>query len=494
MIEVSKTPTAGIYDRVSRVARAGDLRSMEQQSDENRAAIDANGWTYGPEYDGDANRSASRFATRQRDDFARLLVDLDAGRLDVLVMWETSRGSRKLSEWSQMLDLCRERGVLIHVTSHGRTYDPRRARDWRTLAEDGVDNAYESEKTSDRIRRDVAASARAGRPHGNVPYGYARRYDPQTRALIAQEPHPEHAAIVREIITRTARGDALITVTDDLNARGIPSPRGKTWSRFIVRRVATSPVYIGKRSHKGQLYDATWPPLVDEGTYWAAVRLLSDPARKTTRPGRQAHLLSYFAECGRADCAAPLSARHVKALDAWTYNCSKGGHVSTRIAWMDEPVELMIVARLSLPDAYDMFAGADDQAVMEARAEVEELRARHEAFADDAAEGKISPAALARIESRLLPQIEDAERRARDAAVPVAVRELVEPGADVRARWEAMTVPSKREVLRTIVERIALDPSTRKGGTRGALDWSRVRVLPRGASEWVRLGEPLEDR
>lgn len=501
---------AGIYDRVSKVARGGDLRSMEQQSEENRAVIGANGWKAGPEYDGDANRSASRFATKQRDDFERLLGDLDAGRLDVLVMWETSRGSRKLSEWSQMLDLCRERGVLIHVTSHGRTYDPRNARDWRTLAEDGVDNAYESEKTSGRIRRDVAASARAGRPHGHVPYGYVRQYDPKTGALVAQVPddalreiiRPDGTSywwspvrVVREIVTRIAGGEGVSVIVDDLNARGIPSPRGKQWSRYIAKRIATNPAYIGKRSHHGKLYDATWPALDNDGqdadweaTYWSAVRTLSDPKRKTTRPGRQVHLLTYFAECGK--CGAPLSARDVKTLGVWSVNCSRKDCVSTREAWLDEPIELLVKARLKRPDAYEAFAASDDKAVVEAQREAAELRARLDAFIDRAADGEISDDALARIEGKLRPKIEAADRRAREAAVPRALRDLVEPGADVDARWKAMSVPARREVIGIILDRIALDPSPTRGGRRGSLDWTRVRVLPRGSQEWVRLANP----
>ncbi len=41
--------------------------------------------------------SASRFATRDRPDYQRLLADISAGKLDVVVLWEASRGDRKLA-------------------------------------------------------------------------------------------------------------------------------------------------------------------------------------------------------------------------------------------------------------------------------------------------------------------------------------------------------------------------------------------------------------
>jgi site-specific DNA recombinase len=81
----------------------------------------ANGWQIAAEYE-DAV-STSRFARKQREDWPRLLADIEAGRLDVVVLWESSRGSRRAAEWMAFLDLCRDRQVRIHVTSHGRTYD-----------------------------------------------------------------------------------------------------------------------------------------------------------------------------------------------------------------------------------------------------------------------------------------------------------------------------------------------------------------------------------
>lgn len=69
------------------------------------------------------------------------------------MLWESSRGGRELEAWAGFLNACREHRVLIHVTSHQRTYDMQVGPDWKTLAEDGVASAYESELTSERISR-----------------------------------------------------------------------------------------------------------------------------------------------------------------------------------------------------------------------------------------------------------------------------------------------------------------------------------------------------
>jgi site-specific DNA recombinase len=125
---------AALYHRVSTTDQ-----STARQHDENLAACERYGWQP-VEYD-DPGLSASRFAGRKgganRKDYGRLLADLAAGQLGVLIFWEASRGDRQLAGWATLLDACRRHGVLIHVTSEDYTYDVTKARDWKALAEAG---------------------------------------------------------------------------------------------------------------------------------------------------------------------------------------------------------------------------------------------------------------------------------------------------------------------------------------------------------------------
>ena len=116
-----------------------------------------------------------------------------AGRFgaDVLILWESSRGSRKVGEWVELIDLCEQQRVSIFVTTHGREY-----------------------------KRAAAANARAGLPYGRIAYGYARRYDERTRKIIAQEPHPDEAPIVVELFARLKEGHAFKAIARDFAARG----------------------------------------------------------------------------------------------------------------------------------------------------------------------------------------------------------------------------------------------------------------------------------
>lgn len=465
---------AALYGRVSHDKR-GRSKSVDQQDTAGEKVAAANGWEIGDRRYADSNVSASRFSKKVRRDWQRLLADIDAGKIDVLIVWEFSRGDRKLGTSADLLDLCRERGVLIHVTSEERTYDPRIPADRKALGAGALDAEYESEKTSARVRRDKRATAVAGKPDGRVVYGYERIYHPVTRELVEQRPHPERAPIVREIVTRIAKGDPISAVTADLTARGIPTPSGDpAWHRSTVRRIALHPAYIGERHYDGQVLAGNWPALVDDATHFRAVRLLGDPARKTTRPGAAKWLLSYIVTCGEcgaeamACCegrcdhparpGAPMGTFKRGRSATIMYVCSSPRQcAAVKVEWLDEVTVKLLLARLSDPKVHRHLRATDDAAILAARAEVARLQTQLEEYYDAA--DTLSPAAMARAEARLLPLL--AEARAREKALSAAagpVHELIGDGeepddvAEIAARFEAMTVAQRKTVVRAMLK------------------------------------------
>ena len=67
----------------------------------------------------DNDRSASRFATKDRPQYARLGKVLRPG--DVLVVWGPSRAGRSLEHYVDLRRLCTERGVLLSYS--GKLFD-----------------------------------------------------------------------------------------------------------------------------------------------------------------------------------------------------------------------------------------------------------------------------------------------------------------------------------------------------------------------------------
>lgn len=437
-------PRAVVYGRQSR----GKLKSIRDQIAECTADVAGQGWILAGTYqDG---TSASRYARKVRDDWGRVLGEVDAGSFDFLVLWESSRGDRDAETWLGLLRRCRDHGVQIRVQSHGRTYNMSNPRDWKSLAEDGVASHYETDLLSIRVKRGVAASAVAGRPPmGFAPYGYRRVYDKRTGALARQESHPEHAKVVVEVFERVARAEPVSVIVRDLNARDIPAPKGGQWRRMALRDMCLNPAYVGQRKHQGHVYPAEWPAIVAPADYAAARRILEDPERVEKygkgRPGRQVHLLTYLAEC---ECGSPISAR------ATYYLCRQKGCVSIGREKVDAFVREVMIERLSRPDIHSRLKRADETAGAElaaAEGEVTTLEEQLDKWRLSAALDETSPASLAVIERQLTGKIDALQARITAGSAPLELRAFVEPKADVRERWDSSQLAAKRSAIRTLL-------------------------------------------
>jgi DNA invertase Pin-like site-specific DNA recombinase len=461
-----KTTTGREYLRVS-IDHSGRARSIEEQHHENLKAAEARGVTLGVPYE-DKSVSASRYSRKVRDGFGQLLSDLDKGRFEAeeLWLWESSRGSRKVGEWVELIETCEGQRVKIHVTTHGRTYDPANGRDRRSLIEDATDAEYESSKISVRAKRAAAANAAAGKPHGRAPYGYRRRYDERTGKMVAQEPDRVEAPVIQELFDRIRSGHSLRSISLDFEARGIRTRTGRVFSAQHLRVLATTWAYAGirvwdpdgrrsGRNHSPQpgapgvtVVKGEWDGLVTESTFRAVQRLLSDPKRTTTRPGRAKHLLAGIAVCDK--CNGPIFAtfRH----EAPSYQCRKGC-IRIRKAEIEELAEAVILGYLARPDVHQALsrAEADSDALHAARNELAAARARLAELADAAAAGTISIATVARAEPQILATIGSLERREAELATPSALHGFITPGADVARRWHAAPMSTRREIARLVL-------------------------------------------
>ncbi|CAL9604975.1 hypothetical protein SUDANB95_05470 [Actinosynnema sp. ALI-1.44] len=466
---------------------AGDASSVSDQHKVNARVCAENDW------DEVVRRkdlvSASRFGRTPREEWPLLVEDVSERRIDVVVMWDLSRGDRTVATWAGFVDLCRDRGVLIHATSHGRTYDPRVPRDWRVLMDDGVEASYDSEQKSLAVRRGHKENAVAGKPHGSAAYGYTRVYDPHDRKVFRDVPNDD-AEVVREIVARCAKEEPITHIVEDLNQRGIPGPRGGRWTTRTVKQFATHPRYIGLRRHNGELHEAQWEPIITDRAQWErAVRVLTAPNRKAAAPGSRRYLLSYLAT---APCNSGLNADPgTTSGRSPRYRCVGDGCVSIGVAELNMYVTRIMLARLAKHDARRYFAPADD-AVRLAEAEVARLQARlDEARASFARPDGISAEALAQLERAVQPELLKAMDRLASFSTCPAGLELMGGGEFTEQlgwpRWRTLPLAGQRSVIKRVFELIEVGPTTTPLSR-----WSTERDRERSAMErtTVKLREP----
>lgn len=461
---------AFIYDRVSRLLPKGG-NSVRDQSLENHRFCESHGWRVVAEFE-DPGRSASRYARKPRPGYDEMIERATAGECDVIVVWESSRANRDTIEHLKLArDVCERMGILLCV--NGQLLDMRRSDDRFRAHIDALMAEREADAIRDRVLRTTRLNAERGGPHGRLPYGYRREYDPHTRALLRQVVDEEKAAIVREIAARVAGGQSLSAIRKDLQERGIPSPHGEEWTLTTLRNLVIRPTNIGKRQHRGRIVgDARWDPILDEETYYTCVKVLSDPARLVSRDRDLKHMLAGVPVCGRcllllAEQDRPMRSLHTKG--GWfIYVCRSCYRVSVRTEQLEKYVAYAVLARIERPEfAAALRPDVSRDAVREALAEAEVLEgqlAQARELASTVSGGRIAlpMSEFTALAARLTPLIEAARARALDATVPPVVRSVAGPGA--RTRFDAMGLAQRRAVVRAVA-RVVVYPVGR--GVRG---------------------------
>ena len=211
-------------------------------------------------------------------------------------------------------------------------------------------------------------------------------------------------------------------------------------------------------------------------TDWALLQAkLTDPARATRKESAIKHLLTGFAICGA--CDSPRMGTIKQRGGYRAYICTACHGVARKQEPTDRHVESKIIERLSSPDLADLYGRAGDHnaaTVAAARDRARELRARLASFEDEAAEGKISPAAFGRLEVKLTAQIDEADGEAQRAALPSTMRHLAGINPErVTAVWGALTIIEKRDALRALQAVVTIRPT---GVGRRVFDPASVTV------------------
>ena len=459
-----------IYTRVSS-DKTGAARSVDEQEAECRRTCAAHGWTNVVALQPENDRSASRYARKERTVYAQLKSLLQPG--DVLVTWEASRAQRDLEAYVELRKLCVERGALWAYC--GTVYDLTKGDDRFKTGLDALLAEHEVEKSRERILRAMRANVEAGRPHGRIPFGYRGVRDEATGKIVARVPDDREAAIIREAADRVLAGEPLYAILADLNERGEPIVKSgnpaKPWHGSRLRKILLNPVYAGYRTSGGQIIgEGTWEPLWSLEQHNALCAILKDPARKSHRGVEPAHLLTGIARCGV--CDEPVRAKRMKDRNRnrrtereFLYYICPASHVGRLAERVDEYVVELLLTLMEDEERTARLLAPHDELAAPGGPTIAELTARLDELACDAAKpGGISARMLGRIEAQIEAQIEELRQRERSRHVSPLVRELV--GMDARATWKRYELPQRREAIRSAVT-VTINPVKNRWGKVG---------------------------
>lgn len=419
--------TASIYARQS-FDRHGDTLAVTRQLDLCRKFATSRGWTVTAEYV-DNDRSATSGV--ERPEFERLIQS----NPERVVVWHTDRLVRLTRELERVIDL----GADIHAVEAGHLDLSHPA--GRAVAK--TVTAWAQFETEQKGLRQRAANDQ--RAESGQPYRCQRAFGFEKDGMAVRE---SEAAELRVAAEGVIRGQSLSSLVRDLNDRGVTTATGRTWRTTTLKAALLSPRNAGQRQHRGQVVGpGAWPATLDADTVVAVRSILTDPSR--SRPGApRRYLLSGVLTCGK--CHEPLSGTYIKEKGHSVYRCM--GHVTRRVEPVDEYVTALVVARLSRPDAIDLFTrpGADDRVLAALRGERDGLRERLGGLAEAYALGDIDRAQLTAGTKRVNTRVEQIEQELSEAVTDPTLAEVT-TAADVAAAFAALPLDTQRKVIGTLL-------------------------------------------
>src|SRR5271166_2612515 len=213
----------------------------------------------------------------------RLLDDVRARRVDVIVVYKVDRLTRSLTDFAKLVELFDEHGVsFVSVTQSFNTTTSMGRLTLNVLLSFAQ---FEREVTGERIRDKIAASKKKGIWMGGVvPIGYTV----ENRALHVVE---EYAQFVREIFRRYLEIGSVVRLKAVLDQENVRLPvridgagkqtGGGLISRGHLYKILSNPIYIGRLAHKRQVHDGLHKPIIDKDIWDRVQSLLSDHAQRT---------------------------------------------------------------------------------------------------------------------------------------------------------------------------------------------------------------------
>jgi len=388
-----------------------DFNSLDAQREACAAFIKSQkheGWSLVPASYDDGGVSG---ATLERPALQRLLGDVSAGKVDVIVVYKVDRLTRSLADFAKIVEVLDAEGAsFVSVTQQFNTTTSMGRLTLNVLLSFAQ---FEREVTGERIRDKIAASKKKGLWMGGLP---PLGYDVRDRKLVVNE---REAETVRHIFRRYAALGSVRLLKRDLDAEGAvskprTSPTGRRWggqpfARGALYLLLQNRIYLGEIVHKDQSYPGEHPAIIETALWEEVQRKLKDN-RTECADGRRAANPSLLAGLLHDDHGERMTPSHaVKRGMRYRYYVSRS---------------LITGDRASAPEGCRIPAG-----------EIESLvTTRLCAFLSDRAS----------LFDAVRSRVRDASRQA----------QLVDAIADLARRWPDLALSEQRAILSVLLSRV----------------------------------------
>jgi DNA invertase Pin-like site-specific DNA recombinase len=255
-----------------------EFNSLHAQRDACEAYIKSQasqGWRTLPQHYDDPAYSGGNL---DRPALKKLLVDIDAGKVDVIVVYKIDRLTRSLADFAKLVEAFDARSIsFVAVTQQFNTTTSMGRLTLNILLSFAQ---FERELSSERVRDKVAASRRKGKwTGGTVPLGYEAR----DKKLVVNKVEAETVRTIFKGYLEQKSFSKLITCldrsgivtkrrdTDVLKYRG-----GIPFSYGPLAHVLKNRIYIGEVGHGGKWFKGEHKAIIDRETFDRVQNLLAE--------------------------------------------------------------------------------------------------------------------------------------------------------------------------------------------------------------------------
>lgn len=205
----------------------------------------------------------------ERPAYRRLITDIEAGKIDCVVVYKVDRLSRSLMDFTRIMETLDKHSVsFVSVTQQFNTTHSMGRLTLNILLSFAQ---FEREIIGERIRDKIAATRKKGQWYGGMPVlGYEVDRSGPTAKLVIDA---DEARKVREIFALYLELGSLGPVVQALLDKGWKTKTwrtrkgklrgGRAFNKTAAHTLLTNPLYIGKIKHKEEIYEGQHDAIVE---------------------------------------------------------------------------------------------------------------------------------------------------------------------------------------------------------------------------------------
>jgi site-specific DNA recombinase len=210
-------------------------------------------------------------ATLDRPRLKSLIMDIESGQIDVVVVYKIDRLSRSLMDFAKLVDVFNRHGVtFVSVTQSFNTTTSMGRLTLNILLSFAQ---FEREVIGERIRDKFAASRKKGMWMGSSP---PMGCEVKDRKLVV---NADEADTVRMIFERYLTVGSATVLARTLAAEGVTTKRGKPINKGYLYKLMNNQVYICKAVHKGTAYPGQHEAIISQDLWEKVHSIIKESPR-----------------------------------------------------------------------------------------------------------------------------------------------------------------------------------------------------------------------